>query len=95
MRYPSAQAIRGLLGDAGLEPRPTVEAQHLSSEVPVDVAAEQGLLERTSTSQLMVISDDEYQAGIARLQTDRRGSGRAPVLKTDVRLYATIGRRSA
>ena len=95
MRYLSVPAVRGLLIDAGFEPKPTFEAEHLSSNVPVSVAAEQGLLERTSTSQLMVISDDEYEAGMTRLRTDRRGPGIEPVLKTDIRLHATIGRRSA
>jgi hypothetical protein len=33
----------------------------------------------------MVIGDDDYEAGLRRLQQDR------PVLRADLRLYATIG----
>ena len=58
---------------------------HVPAERPFDLALEQGLLDRRSTSQLMVISDAEYESGMRRLLSDR------PTLRADLRLFATVG----
>jgi hypothetical protein len=42
-----------------------------------------GRIDRRSTSQLMVISDEDYAAGMRRMVAEQ------PVLRADLRLYAT------
>jgi hypothetical protein len=86
VRYPSAEAIRATLEDAGFSDLTTSVAQHVPAAVPFDLAVERGYVDQRSTSQLMVISDAEYAEGVRRLTAER------PVLRADLRLYATIGR---
>lgn len=91
-RYPATQVIRHRMAEAGFGGCETQEAQHLPAALPVRAAADRGLLERSSTSQLMVIPDEEYHAGVARIRAARPGAGeREPTLRADLRLYATTG----
>ena len=83
-RYPATSAIRDLATAAGFREIATTIAQHIPAAVSFDQALSQGLVERSSTSQLMVISDDEYEAGRARLLTEK------PMLRADLHLYASI-----
>jgi SAM-dependent methyltransferase len=85
-RYPSTAAIRELFARAGFSDATTSVAQHLPAEVPFTVAVKRGILDRRSTSQLMVISDADYEAGRAHLERDQ------PVLRADLRLYMTVAR---
>jgi ubiquinone/menaquinone biosynthesis C-methylase UbiE len=84
-RYPSTESLRGELEETGFIAVTTEVAQHLPASVPFDIARERGHLDRRSTSQLMVIPDDEYESGIRRLEEEQ------PMLGADLRLYATIG----
>ena len=85
-RYPATRSIRELLAAAGFTDATRSIAQHMPAERPFAVAVEQGLLDRRSTSQLMVISDADYTAGRRRLEQER------PVLRADLRLYMTTAR---
>ena len=82
-RYASTATIRDWLGAAGFRAAATELAQHLPVEMPFGFARQQGFVDRGATSQLMVISDEEYEAGMTRLLTEQ------PVLRADLRLYAT------
>jgi len=82
-RYPSTAVIRDWLGAAGFREPVTQVAQHLPAEIPFEVAQSEGRMDRRSTSQLMVISDEDYDAGMRQLMTAK------PVLRADLRLYAT------
>ena len=84
-RYAATHAIRALLGDAGFSYITTGVAQHMPASVPFHIALERGQLDRRSTSQLMVISDADYEAGMQRLSDEK------PILRADLRLYATVG----
>ena len=86
VRYPSAEAMRGTLEEAGFSDLRTSVAQHIPAAIPFDLAVERGVVDRRATSQLMVISDAEYEEGVRRMTAER------PVLRADLRLYATIGR---
>ena len=86
-RYPSTATIRDWLGTAGFREPVTEVAQHLSSEISVQMAQREGRLDRRSTSQFMVISDADYDAGMRRLMTE------PSVLHADLRLYATTAWR--
>jgi SAM-dependent methyltransferase len=84
-RYPSAESIRTELRASGFSRAESLVAQHITARLSFDDAHAQGFLRRESTSQLLVIDDAEWTAGLARLQRDK------PVLEADLRLYATIG----
>jgi SAM-dependent methyltransferase len=83
-RYLPTPRLREMLVDAGFSAARTEIVQHLPAERTFDVALQRGHLERHSTSQLMVISDAEYEDGIRRLREER------PTLRSDLRLYGTV-----
>lgn len=85
-RYLPTERIRALFESAGFAEAQTTIAQHLPAERSFDNAERQGLLDRQSTSQLMVIDDEEFEAGMRKLREER------PVLRADLRLYATTAR---
>jgi SAM-dependent methyltransferase len=88
-RYPSTTRIRDLLSGAGFTNIATTVAQHIPAAVSYEHALESGILDRRSTSQLMVISDESFDAGMERLRSER------PTLEADLRLFATVGWRDA
>ena len=58
----------------------------------MQAAASRGLLDRTSTSQLMVIDDGAHAAGVERMRAAASAAGQTgPVLRADLRLHATTG----
>jgi len=83
-RYPATKKIREMLAAAGFIDAHTSIAQHLPAERTFETAEREGLLDRRSTSQLLVISDEDFESGMRRLREER------PVLRADLRLYATI-----
>jgi SAM-dependent methyltransferase len=82
-RYASTVMIRDCLGAAGFRRPATEVAEHIAASIPFEAARKQGLIDRYATSQLMLISDDDYAAGVKRLLIEQ------PVLRSNVRLYAT------
>lgn len=88
-RYASTERIREMLVDAGFSSPVTEIVQHLPAERTYEQAQTSGLLDRHSTSQLMVITDAEYDAGLRRLARER------PVLRADLRLFGTYARVEA
>ena len=93
-RYPPAPAIRALLARVGFVRCHTAEAQHMPASVSAAAAAERGLLDRSATSQLMVLGDDEYDAGLRRIRAAGEAAasrGEALQLTADLRVYATQG----
>lgn len=94
-RYPACEAIRGWMSDAGFEPSSTQVAQHIDQRVEAGQALERGTLARSFTSQLSVLTDDEYQRGLDKLQAARQAAqsrGEPLMLHADLRLYATHAR---
>jgi SAM-dependent methyltransferase len=94
-RYLSTQTIRGMMAAAGFERCETREVQHLPRALRLSEADSGGFLARTSASQLMVISDEDYEAGVGRIHTAAGSSPRELVLRADLTLYGTTGWRSA
>jgi SAM-dependent methyltransferase len=93
-RYLPTQTIRGMMAAAGFGRCETREVQHVPRELRLSEADSGGFLARTSTSQLMVISDEDYQAGLARIHTAAGSSPGELVLRADLTLYGTRGWRS-
>jgi ubiquinone/menaquinone biosynthesis C-methylase UbiE len=82
-RHASTAVIRERLAGAGFIEVATEVAQHIAAEVPFETAIERGMIDRRATSQLMVMGDPEYEAGLQRLRAEQ------PILTADLRLYAT------
>jgi ubiquinone/menaquinone biosynthesis C-methylase UbiE len=82
-RYAATATIRTWLGGAGFRDPITEMVQHLPAEMTFEAAEERGFVDRACTSQLMVISDDDYESGMRRLLGER------PILRSDLRVYAT------
>lgn len=85
-RYLPTQTIRDIFEDAGFADVHTNLAQNIPAAVPFQLAVERGYIDRRSTSQLLVISDAEYEDGLERMRQEQ------PMLRADLRLFATIGR---
>jgi ubiquinone/menaquinone biosynthesis C-methylase UbiE len=86
-RYPPAKQIHADMVEAGFTRCSTREVQRFAADITVAEAAARDYLERTSTSQLMVISDEEYERGCSAF----RAAEPKKTLRTDLRLYATVG----
>jgi SAM-dependent methyltransferase len=80
--HPASTVVEWLTG-AGFRRPATVVAQHIVAAISYEEGLDMGLGDRGAASQLMVISDADYEAGMRRLRAER------PVLQSDVRLYAT------
>jgi hypothetical protein len=93
-RYLSGHAIRQMMLASGFKGCRTFEAQHRVLNTPARTALEHGRLAKTVTSQLVLLSDDEYMQGISRIWRDIEAAedhDEVLTLSVDVRLYATIG----
>ena len=93
-RFPAATFLRADMLAAGFIGCHTREVQHFERAVSLAAARALGLLERDFTSQLTILSDQEFQAGLERLFRARErayAGGAELALITNLRLYATIG----
>jgi SAM-dependent methyltransferase len=87
-RYLPTATIRELMKTAGFSHSETREIQHFPAHMSVSDASRRGFLDRSSGSQLMVISESEYDAGMA---TIRSGDAERTFLRSDLWVYGTIG----
>jgi SAM-dependent methyltransferase len=92
VRFPPAERIRGWMSEAGFWNMATTEAQHFETNMLAGEALDQGRLDKNQSSQLALLSVDEYARGIARVRQEietasRRGEEFRIV--SDLRLYAT------
>jgi len=93
-RYPSSGVLREWMRVAGFADCTTQEVEYWSSRVPAREAFAQGRLEKAATSQLSVLTDEEYEQGIRRIREDMERleeNGQTLFLTIDLRLYATSG----
>ena len=91
-RYPATGLLRELLAAAGFVDCRTDVAQHILQSVPAREALERGLLDKHVTSQLALLTDEQYQAGLARIREDAalaEAQGETLRLLSDLELYAT------
>lgn len=91
-RYPSTGQIRDSMAAYGFAGARTVEALHMPLQISARLALETGRLAKTTTSQLGVLTDDEYSEGIKRLMDDIEASEaqyETLVIGADLHLYAT------
>jgi SAM-dependent methyltransferase len=95
-RYPSTPAIRELLASTGFINCNTDEVLHWPIELDAHLALASGRLAKTTTSQLTVLTDDEYHFGINKLTEDIKAAetkGKVHLISADLRPFATTGWR--
>jgi ubiquinone/menaquinone biosynthesis C-methylase UbiE len=93
-RYSLSNQIREWARTAGFADCVTREIQHLPVRFVARAALEQGRLDKSATSQLSVLTDDEYRQGIDRIReaiASSEARGESLYLSADLRLYATFG----
>jgi ubiquinone/menaquinone biosynthesis C-methylase UbiE len=93
-RYPATQKLRADMAHCGFLQCQTLVAEHLTLQIPAHSAIERGLLDQSYTSQLTILSTEEYQEGLNRVNraiASEKVKGVELMLVADLRLYATIG----
>jgi SAM-dependent methyltransferase len=93
-RFAPVRILRGELALAGFSWAESFEADRFEAVRTADQAFAEGLIDRAFTSQLTVLSDAEFDAGVARItngQARRAADGADLHLISDFRLYATVG----
>jgi SAM-dependent methyltransferase len=93
-RYPAPSVIQGWMRNAGFENCVTHEVEHWFLQLPAREILAQGRLDKAATSQLTVLTDEEYHQGIQRLQANierAEAKGKTLFLTADMRLYGTYG----
>jgi ubiquinone/menaquinone biosynthesis C-methylase UbiE len=89
-RYPSCEQIREWMRDAGFLNTYSREVQHLPDDVLAVEALQNGTVSPGHTSQLAVLTSDEFSAGVARIHA-ALAADRDMHLSADLRVYATYG----
>lgn len=93
-RFPASSTIREWMHNVGFQNCVTGQVQHFATRLPARQALEQGRLDKTRTSQLSILTEEEYQRGIQRIRLDlehAEARGQTLFLVTDLRLYGTSG----
>lgn len=95
-RYPTVGRIRAWLEAAGFDACESHVAQRIRSTRTADEVLASPMLQRRGTSQLALLSEQEYADGVRRIRAaerQARAEGRPLVLETDLELLATTACR--
>ena len=90
-RFAPVRILRGELTEAGFAWAESVEADRIEADSLASDAMANGVIDMSFTSQLTVLTPDEFQSGVARIREAEREAGGALHLIADFCLYATIG----
>ena len=90
-RFARVRVLRGELAQAGFAWAESFEADRIETVMPATEALAAGVVDSAYTSQLTVLSDDEFRAGAARIREANDAAGGQLNLLTDFWLYATVG----
>jgi len=90
-RFAPARTLRGEMALAGFAWTESMEADHVELVHSAADALANGVVDASFTSQLTVLSDEEFSRGADRLRQANEAAGGALQLVADFRLYATIG----
>jgi ubiquinone/menaquinone biosynthesis C-methylase UbiE len=93
-RFARVRTLRGEMALVGFSWTESMEADHLEAVRPAAEALD-GIIDRSFTSLLTVLSDEEFRRGVERVRQANDAAGGELTLVTDLRLYATIGWASA
>jgi SAM-dependent methyltransferase len=93
-RFAPVRVLRGELALAGFAWAESFEADHIEVVRTAAESFESGVIDRSFTSQLTVLTDEEYARGVRRIRdadAASRANGGELYLIADFRLYATVG----
>jgi len=90
-RFARVRDLRGELALAGFAWTESFEADRIEATTRASEALATGVVDRAYTSQLTVLSDEEFERGVARIRAADAAAGGELQLATDFRLFATIG----
>lgn len=90
-RFARVRTLRGEIALAGFAWTESMEADHIEVVRPASEALATGVVDASFTSQLTVLSDEEFKRGADRLRAANDAAGGELPLVADFRLYATIG----
>jgi ubiquinone/menaquinone biosynthesis C-methylase UbiE len=90
-RFARVRTLRGEMALAGFAWTESMEADRVEVVRPASEAIANGIVDPSFTSQLTVLSEEEYQRGADRLRQANDAAGGQLQLVADFRLYATIG----
>jgi ubiquinone/menaquinone biosynthesis C-methylase UbiE len=90
-RFAAVRTLRGELTHAGFAWAESLEADHNEVSYPAAEALATGAVDAGFTSQLSVLSDDEFARGVERMRQADAAAGGELQLVADFWLYATIG----
>jgi SAM-dependent methyltransferase len=91
-RFPSHDQRTSWLRNAGFDEIMVRVIEHLQFTLPYGQAIQDGILERSFTSQLGVLSAEQYAAGIQRIRESAQAN-EAFRLEVDLHLYSTVARK--
>jgi ubiquinone/menaquinone biosynthesis C-methylase UbiE len=89
-RFARVRTLRGEMALAGFAWTESMEAEHIEVLRPAAEALN-GIVDRTWTSELAMLSDEEFSRGVECVRRANDAAGGELQLAADVRLYATIG----
>jgi ubiquinone/menaquinone biosynthesis C-methylase UbiE len=90
-RYARVRTLRGELALAGFAWTESLEAERIEIVQPASEALANGIVAASFTSQLTVLSEEEFGRGAEKLRRANEAAGGELQLVADFRLYATIG----
>jgi ubiquinone/menaquinone biosynthesis C-methylase UbiE len=90
-RFPRVRTLRGEMALAGFAWTESMEAEHIEVVQSASEALASGIVDPSFTSQLAVLSEEEFQRGLDRLRRANDEANGKLQLVADVRLYATTG----
>jgi ubiquinone/menaquinone biosynthesis C-methylase UbiE len=93
-RFARVRTLRGELTQAGFSWSESFEADRIEALYPASeglAAGPDGPVARSFTSQLTVLSDEEFNRGVERIRLANEAAGNELQLVADFRLYATVG----
>jgi ubiquinone/menaquinone biosynthesis C-methylase UbiE len=91
-RFARVRTLRGEMTLAGFSWSESFEADRIEGLRSAADALATGIVHRAFTSQLSVLTDEEFDAGVARVRAANDAAGGALQLVTDFHLFATVGR---
>jgi ubiquinone/menaquinone biosynthesis C-methylase UbiE len=90
-RFARVRTLRGEMTLAGFSWSESFEADRIEAVQPAAAAFAGGIVDRAYTSQLTVLSDEEFASGVARITAASEAAGGELQLVTDFYLFATVG----
>ncbi|HMF96823.1 MAG TPA: class I SAM-dependent methyltransferase [Vicinamibacterales bacterium] len=90
-RFARVRTLRGEMTLAGFSWSESFEADRIEGVRSATDALATGIVHRSFTSQLSVLTDEEFDAGVARMRAANDAAGGDLQLVTDFCLFATVG----